>query len=70
MSCHHVIIAVDRKNSILASGVASFRNYGMITAVLSAFSIIGRLAWDLIQWCGLLLRPRESLEAEILFLRR
>jgi len=38
--------------------------------VLSAFSIIVRLAWDLIQWCGLLLRPRESLEAEILFLRR
>jgi putative transposase len=38
--------------------------------VLSAFSTIVRLAWDLIQWCGLLLRPRESLEAEILFLRR
>ena len=29
-----------------------------------------RLTWDLILWCGLLLRPRESLEAEILFLRR
>jgi putative transposase len=29
-----------------------------------------RLAWDLILWCGLLLRPREPLEAEILFLRR
>jgi|GEM_PF-2903588 len=27
-----------------------------------------RLAWDRLQWCGLLLRPRESLEAEILFL--
>jgi hypothetical protein len=38
--------------------------------VLSAFSIIVRLAWNLLQWCGLLLRPRESLEAEILFLRR
>jgi putative transposase len=38
--------------------------------VLSAFSITLRLAWDLIQWCGLLLRPRESLEAENLFLRR
>jgi putative transposase len=38
--------------------------------VLSAFSITVRLAWDLLQWCGLLLRPRESLEAEILFLRR
>jgi putative transposase len=38
--------------------------------VLSAFSIIVRLAWDLLQWCGLLLRPRRSLEAEILFLRR
>src|SRR5688572_5433630 len=24
-----------------------------------------RLVWDLIQWCGLFLRPRESLEAEI-----
>ena len=32
--------------------------------------MIVRLAWDLLQWCGLLLRPRESLEAEILFLRR
>ena len=32
--------------------------------------MIVRLAWDLIQWNGLLLRPRESLEAEILFLRR
>jgi putative transposase len=29
-----------------------------------------RLAWDTLQWCGLLLRPRESLEAEILFPRR
>ena len=29
-----------------------------------------RLAWDLILWSGLLLRPRESLEAENLFLRR
>jgi putative transposase len=38
--------------------------------VPSAFSIIGRLIWDLIQWSGLLLRSRESLEAEILFLRR
>ena len=38
--------------------------------MLSAFSIIVRLAWDLLQWCGLLLRPRESLEAEILFLRQ
>jgi hypothetical protein len=34
--------------------------------VLSAFSIISRLAWDLIHSCELLLRPRESLEAEIL----
>jgi hypothetical protein len=38
--------------------------------VLSAFSIIVRLAWNLLQWCGLLLRPRESLEAGILFRRR
>jgi len=32
--------------------------------------MIVRLTWDLILWCGLLIRPRESLEAEILFLRR
>jgi putative transposase len=32
--------------------------------------MIVRLAWNLLQWCGLLLQPRESLEAEILFLRR
>jgi len=38
--------------------------------VLSSFSIVVRLAWNLVLWCGLLLRPRESLEAEILFLRR
>jgi hypothetical protein len=31
--------------------------------VLSAFSIIVRLAWDLLQWFGLMLRPRKSLEA-------
>ncbi|MDY6947696.1 MAG: integrase core domain-containing protein [Pseudomonadota bacterium] len=40
------------------------------SGVQSAFSIIVRLAWNLIPWCGLLFRPRESLEAEILFLRR
>ena len=38
--------------------------------MLSSFSIVVRLAWNLVLWCGLLLRPRESLEAEILFLRR
>jgi putative transposase len=32
--------------------------------------VVVRLVWDLIQWCGLFFRPRESLEAEILFLRR
>jgi len=32
--------------------------------------MILRLTWDLILWCGLMFRPRESLEAEILFLRR
>ncbi len=32
--------------------------------------MIVRLTWDLILWCGLLLRPRQALEAEILFLRR
>jgi len=29
-----------------------------------------RLTCDLILWCELLFRPRDSLEAEILFLRR
>jgi hypothetical protein len=38
--------------------------------VLGACSMIVRLAWDLLQWCGLLLRTRKSLEAENLFLRR
>ena len=42
----------------------------MITAVLSALSIVVRVGWDLIRWCGLILRPRKSLEAENLFLRR
>jgi putative transposase len=63
-------LAVVRKNSILAAGVASFLNDWHDHVVLSAFSIIVRLAWNLLQWCGLVLRPRESLEAEILFLRR
>lgn len=31
--------------------------------------MIVRFAWDLLQWGGLLFRPSESLEAEILFLR-
>ena len=58
-----------RKNSILPwKWPASVAMHDV--GVLSAFSITARLAWDLIQWCGLLLRPRESLEAEILFLRR
>lgn len=38
--------------------------------VLSALSIVYRIASDLISWFGLLVRPRKSLEAEILFLRR
>ena len=38
--------------------------------VLSALSIIFRVVSDLISWFGLLVRPRKSLEAEILFLRR
>ena len=37
--------------------------------MLSAFTTIVRLAWDLILWCGLLLRARSSLEAENLFVR-
>jgi transposase InsO family protein len=36
----------------------------------SALSIVVRVLSDLISWCGLALRPRRSLEAEILFLRR
>jgi hypothetical protein len=35
--------------------------------VLSALSMIVRPPWDLLLWCGLLLRPGESLEAEILY---
>jgi len=34
--------------------------------VLSALSIIFRVVSDLISWFGLLVRPRKSLEAEIL----
>ncbi len=36
--------------------------------VLRGLSMIVRLTWELILWCGLLFRSRESLEAEILFL--
>ncbi len=36
----------------------------------SFLSIVVRLAADLIEWVGLAVRPRKSLEAEILFLRR
>lgn len=32
--------------------------------------MIVRLTWDLILWCGLLMRPRDSVEVENLFLRR
>ena len=38
--------------------------------MLSFLSIVVRLAADLIGWVGLAVRPRKSLEAEILFLRR
>ena len=38
--------------------------------VLSILCIVSRIASDLISWFALLLRPRKSLEAEILFLRR
>jgi len=38
--------------------------------MLSVLSIVARVLSDLIIWCGLALRPRRSLEAEILFLRR
>jgi putative transposase len=38
--------------------------------VLSSFSIIVRLAWNLVPWCGPLLWSRESVEAKNLFLRR
>ena len=38
--------------------------------VLSVLSIVVRVLSDLISWSGLVFRPRSSLEAEILFLRR
>jgi hypothetical protein len=38
--------------------------------VRRALSIVVRVLSELISWCGLVLRPRRSLEAEILFLRR
>lgn len=38
--------------------------------VRRALPIVVRVLSDLISWCGLVLRPRRSLEAEILFLRR
>jgi hypothetical protein len=38
--------------------------------VLRVLSIVVRVLSDLISWCGLVFRPRSSLEAEILFLRR
>jgi hypothetical protein len=38
--------------------------------VLSAFCVIVRLAWDRLQSCGLLLRPRKLLAAENLLLSR
>ena len=38
--------------------------------MLSVLSIVSRVLSDLISWWGLALRPRGSLEAEILFLRR
>jgi hypothetical protein len=37
---------------------------------LSALSTILGVGSDLISWCGLIFRPRRSLEAEVLFLRR
>jgi putative transposase len=38
--------------------------------VVRFLSLIVRLVADLISWVGLAIRPRRSLEAEILFLRR
>jgi hypothetical protein len=58
------------QNSILPWEVAGFCSYGMPPGVPNLLSIILRLVWDLLQWCALMLRSRESLEAEILFLRR
>ncbi len=51
----------------LASGSGQLPQLWQITECWSALSIILRLTWDLLQWFGLLLRPRESLEAEISF---
>jgi hypothetical protein len=38
--------------------------------VMSTLSIVVRVMFDLISWCGLVLRPRKTLEAEVLFLRK
>jgi putative transposase len=38
--------------------------------VLSLLAIVARVVADLVGWVGLAVRPRKSLEAEILFLRR
>ena len=38
--------------------------------VLCALFMVVRVLTDLLSWCGLLFRPRKSLGAEILFLRR
>ena len=38
--------------------------------VLSAISTVPSVMSDLVAWLGLIWRPRKSLEAEILFLRR
>jgi hypothetical protein len=38
--------------------------------VMSTLSIVVRVMFDLISWCGLVLRPRKTLEAEVLSLRK
>ena len=38
--------------------------------VLTLLSIVARAVLELIGWCGLSFRSRQSLQAEILFLRR
>jgi hypothetical protein len=38
--------------------------------VLCALFMVVHVLTDLLSWCGLLFRPRKSLGAEILFLRR
>lgn len=49
--------------------VAGSRNYGKITACWARYPL-SLVAWDLDRGCGLILWPRRSLDAEMLFVGR